>query len=301
MRNKSAYHKTDEMKSFDGKYFYSKKNDFLVSDFLYVISSKCTGVSGRPLTPYLEGKFKVIDITLGSFVLGSESFTHRATLETIVKPSNPIDISDIQEKMGIKVFASRFLNQPKPLLKQDEVEQFNSLLKEVDSTIGVSSTINLSDDIKEILDSDTEREALIMARIGQGKFRKNVNATWGYHKEVCAATLLDMPSILTASHIIPWRECTGENAALRWDGANGLLLCAHLDRLFDRYLISFKQSGNSCSIRYSKTISDDIKAALNLTDDLEVTPNLMTKDDKKRFFVHMEQHYLRFIELEELR
>ena len=129
MRNKCAYHKTDEMKPFDGKYFYSKKNDFLVSDFLYVISSKRTGVSGRLLTPYLEGKFKVVDINLGVFALGSETFTHRVTLETIVKSSKPIDISDIQEKRGIKAFASRFLNQPKPLLNQDEVEQFNSLLQ----------------------------------------------------------------------------------------------------------------------------------------------------------------------------
>ncbi|PMO52714.1 hypothetical protein BCT07_18145 [Vibrio breoganii] len=301
MRNKSAYHKTYEMKPFDGKYFYSKKGGLLVSDYLYVFSSKGSGGSGRTLTPYLEGKFKVIDIVLGDFTLGSTPFSQRATLETIFKPSEPINLCEMQDYMGTRAFASRFLNQPKPLLTQDEVKQFDSLLKEENSSISVITTTNLSDDIKDILDSDTEREALIMARIGQGKFRKSVSTVWGYHREVCAATLIDIPSILTASHIIPWRECTGENAALRWDGTNGILLCAHLDRLFDRYLMSFKKSGNSCSVRYSKTISDNIKIALNLTDELEVVPNLMSKNDKERFFYHMEQHYLRFIENEKHR
>lgn len=298
---KSAYHKTDEMLPFDGKYFYSNKKDFNQSDVIFVISAKRNVHSARTLTPYLEGKFGVIDVDSGNFTFGSEFFTYRSTLKAIHKPGSPIEISDIQHRMGIKAFASRYLNQPKPILESKEVEQFESLLQELKVTSNEGSEAHFSDDLAGILDSDTERQSLIMARIGQGKFRENVRDTWGYHREVCAATLLDMPEMLTASHIIPWRECRGDRAGLRWDGANGILLSAHLDRLFDRYLISFKKSGGSCSIIYSRQISDDVKSALNLTADLEVTPNLMSKEDKQRFFSHMQHHYERFVEFEEFR
>ena len=301
MRNKSAYHKTDEMDSFDGKYFYSKNADFKISDFIYVISATSSGLAGNPKKPYLEGKFQVIDITEGTFSLGHQPFDYKFTLETILRPKNPISLMNIQKKMGNIAFKNRFLNQPKPILKQDEIQIFNSLLEGKGETNDSCSADSFSEDINNILEGDTERAALIMARIGQGKFRRNVKKIWKYDTEICAATLLDMPSMLIASHIIPWRECIGDKAKLRWDGANGILLCTHLDRLFDKYLITFKCSGSSCSIRYSKIISSNAKSILNLTNDLEIAPNRMKEEDRKRFFSHMDQHYLRFTELEESR
>lgn len=80
----------------------------------------------------------------------------------------------------------------------------------------------------------TERLDNRLSRIGQGKFRKNTIATWG-GEERCAVTGVAIREVLTASHIIPWSK----DVVQRKRGCNGILLTAHLDRLFDRHLIGF--------------------------------------------------------------
>lgn len=87
------------------------------------------------------------------------------------------------------------------------------------------------------LDSTTKQQ-IIMARHGQGLFRERV---FGLERS-CRLTNIENPRLLVASHIKPWRVCS--TAAERLDGANGLLLTPHVDRLFDRGLISFGEQGN---------------------------------------------------------
>lgn len=86
------------------------------------------------------------------------------------------------------------------------------------------------------IDSTTKQQ-LTLARKGQGLFRSRVCKI----EKACRLTAIDNPQLLIASHIKPWRTCT--TAAERLDGANGLLLAPHVDRLFDRGLISFQISG----------------------------------------------------------
>ncbi|WP_374419348.1 HNH endonuclease [Chromobacterium sp.] len=85
--------------------------------------------------------------------------------------------------------------------------------------------------------SETTRKALMQARIGQGKFRKDLIGMWGGR---CALTGVENPDLLIASHIVPWSQCGNE---ARLDPENGLLLAAHIDRLFDKGLISFDVNG----------------------------------------------------------
>lgn len=47
---------------------------------------------------------------------------------------------------------------------------------------------------------------------------------------------------LRASHAKPWAECADD--AERLDAFNGFLLVANLDALFDRFLISFDDTGH---------------------------------------------------------
>ena len=84
---------------------------------------------------------------------------------------------------------------------------------------------------------DTERDALIKARVGQGKFRKDLVARWA---GACAVTGLSRPELLRASHIKPW---SGSNNQERLDVHNGLLLSAAYDAAFDARLIGFKPDG----------------------------------------------------------
>src|SRR5256885_16576834 len=56
----------------------------------------------------------------------------------------------------------------------------------------------------------------------------------------CRLTGVSDTRLLVASHIKPWKDSTNQE---RLDGHNGLLLSPHVDRLFDRHLISFTDDG----------------------------------------------------------
>jgi HNH endonuclease len=84
---------------------------------------------------------------------------------------------------------------------------------------------------------DTDRPALVKARVGQGLFRDKLLDRW---ENKCAVTGCTVLQILRASHMKPWRESTNFE---RLDPANGLLLTAHFDALFDKELISFTDDG----------------------------------------------------------
>jgi hypothetical protein len=97
----------------------------------------------------------------------------------------------------------------------------------------VADTITKDEEIP-----DTEREALVMARRGQGKFKRNVQQ----HESRCRVTGVDRLEHLIASHCKPWRDC--ESNEERLDGENGLLLTPSIDHLFDRGFITFENNGD---------------------------------------------------------
>jgi hypothetical protein len=76
----------------------------------------------------------------------------------------------------------------------------------------------------------TEVIATRPMRLVQSFFRRTVLAAYNY---CCAFCGLDLPVLLTASHIVPWSE----NLSLRANPRNGLSLCTLHDRAFDRGLI----------------------------------------------------------------
>ena len=84
---------------------------------------------------------------------------------------------------------------------------------------------------------ETEAREVINARRGQGTFRRNVEQIMNR----CRVTGLEDNRLLIASHIMPWRAC--QTSHERLDGSNGLLLAPHIDRLFDKGLISFERDG----------------------------------------------------------
>lgn len=98
----------------------------------------------------------------------------------------------------------------------------------------------LIDDLNAISErklDPTTKDALISARVGQGRFRKQVLELWG---SCCSVTCSRTLDAIKASHIKPWRTSTDEE---RLDPANGLPLTASLDALFDAGLISFDSAG----------------------------------------------------------
>ncbi len=83
---------------------------------------------------------------------------------------------------------------------------------------------------------ETEKQALVTSRIGQGIFKENV---WTVESS-CRVTGVFNPIHLIGSHIKPWRHSTNKE---RMDGENGLLLTPSIDHLFDKGHISFEDSG----------------------------------------------------------
>jgi hypothetical protein len=83
---------------------------------------------------------------------------------------------------------------------------------------------------------ETERQAVIQARRGQGLFRQRVSVV----ERRCRITGVSNPEHLRASHCKPWRDSSNEE---RLDGENGLLLTPSIDHLFDRGFISFEGLG----------------------------------------------------------
>ena len=80
----------------------------------------------------------------------------------------------------------------------------------------------------------TTREVVIAIRKRQAAFRRAVLQRW---KGRCSVTGLSEPELLVAAHIKPWAL---SNDAERVDPENGLLLDPLHDRLFDKYLITFR-------------------------------------------------------------
>lgn len=114
-------------------------------------------------------------------------------------------------------------------LPQSEVEEMRLLAREL---AGVRKTT---------------REQLVLARLGQGRFRADLLRYWGG----CAVTGSRVREVLRASHIKPWRSA---NRMERLSASNGLLLVANLDALFDAGLVSFDAKGRMLiSERMSKS------------------------------------------------
>ena len=116
-------------------------------------------------------------------------------------------------------------------------------------------------DVTEYLKlSDTEREAIITSRIGQGQFRQSLIKYWSS----CAVTGCRNTRLLRASHIKPWSK---SEVIERLSLFNGLLLSPTLDVCFDSGLISFDDDGN---ILISSELKKKDMDALCITDEMKL-------------------------------
>ena len=77
----------------------------------------------------------------------------------------------------------------------------------------------------------TSKQAVVEVRVGQQFFRSAVLANF---EGRCCVTGIAEPSLLIASHIVPWSD----DAKNRHNPANGLSLSATFDRAFDKGLMT---------------------------------------------------------------
>lgn len=106
----------------------------------------------------------------------------------------------------------------------------------------------------------TEQEQIVISRLGQGNFRRNVIRLWGS----CSVTGLQNVSLLRASHIKPWKDSDNKE---RLTPYNGLLLIPDYDFLFDRGYISFKNNGG---VVVSQRLSPFARKVFDVRDNLQL-------------------------------
>lgn len=154
----------------------------------------------------------------------------------------PIPLSDMEDLL------TPFLNEPQFPLTMDGKGGKQGYLFRINQIVGegILSMCDLSH-IPGIREEErsfevlphieiTSRKRLIDARVGQGHFRKQLIRNW----KSCAVTGTENPTMLTASHIMPWKW---SNNSQRLDPNNGLLLTSAYDRAFDQGLITFDERG----------------------------------------------------------
>ena len=136
--------------------------------------------------------------------------------------------------------------------------------------------------IEQTLDN-TVAEANIKARKGQGVFRRNVEKI----ESCCRVTGLEDKHLLIASHVKPWRTCT--TSVERLDGSNGLLLAPHVDRLFDKGLLSFERDGKPM---VSSTLDDKTLECLGLQDVLDRNVGMFSEEQEYYLSYHRDKVFL---------
>jgi putative restriction endonuclease len=118
----------------------------------------------------------------------------------------------------------------------------------------------IEDQVEAAINNDTtidstEKHELILARRGQGKFRRNVEQI----EQCCRLTGVTDRRFLHASHVKPWRLCKTNHERL--DGYNGLLLTPTFDHLFDKGYMSFSDEG---LILVSARLPEEVRSSLGL-------------------------------------
>ena len=129
---------------------------------------------------------------------------------------------------------------------------------------------------------ETTRQAVVMARRGQGLFKQNVQR----HERECRVTKVDQVEHLRASHCKPWRD---SNNAERLDGENGLLLTPDVDHLFDRGFISFEDNGR---VLISPVAHRDSIRKMGLEEALDRNVGGFTSCQKSYLAFHRESVFL---------
>ena len=156
-----------------------------------------------------------------------------------------------------------------------ENEKINKIIK--------NKKISFSDPGEELA---TQRIQQVLARVGQGKYRDDMLNLWD---KACSVTGCTIKESLVASHAKPWRDC---KPAEKINARNGLLLAAHLDALFDKFLITFDEDWK---IKIAPHLESECKR-IGITPEMMVKYEKLKKQDQAEVQNFLKEHRRRFNE-----
>lgn len=126
---------------------------------------------------------------------------------------------------------------------------------------------------------ETERQAILNSRIGQGIFRTKLIEYWGK----CAVSGASCIALLRASHIKPWKSSTN---AERLNPFNGFLLAPNIDAAFDSGLVTFDKQGR---IVLSRRMSGATAYQLHISNKMRIDSKLLANEHHV-FLDHHREH-----------
>ncbi len=182
------------------------------------------------------------------------------------------------------------LRRPSEFTMIDSIK-VSDIYEAIREAIDDSNSYIISDIIKEVVNETSYAsvyEAIVKCRIGQDRYRSGLIKLYNGK---CSVTGYGDPQLLIASHIKPWSHCGTSQE--KTDVYNGLLLLPNIDKLFDKYLITFD------SVDGHIVIADSVvnKETLGIRDDMKIT--VYDKSRKyleyhnRELFVDREKYYKR--------
>ena len=156
---------------------------------------------------------------------------------------------------------------------------YSNALKQYRNFLASNNGVLLDTKYEQFIDSnvsETDRIALINARVGQGIFRENILMKYN---GTCIVTGIDDKRLLLASHVRPWSVSSNSQ---RLSSENGLLLSPLYDKLFDVGLITFDSTSRMV---FAKELSRNSIDRLHINE--RQTYNLFFSDELMR---NMEYH-----------
>ncbi len=177
-----------------------------------------------------------------------------------------------------KFYSSANIPQEDELVR--DLKHMLSIYSELVATKNLTSiSQEEKDEVEEINNSKrtpTQKQRLIDARLGQGKFRRDVVSI----EKNCRITGTSDIAFLIASHIKPWSK---SNDIEKLDGNNGLLLSPHVDKLFDKGFISFSNNGDIL-------IKDEAKGVFKSWNLQDTNVGSFNKKQQEYLAYHRNQH-----------
>lgn len=127
----------------------------------------------------------------------------------------------------------------------------------------------------------TEKETIILARVGQGSYRKKLLE----ESCICPFTYIDDEHLLIASHIKPWKKSTNKE---KKDPKNGFVLSPTYDKLFDRGYISFNEDK---SLIISPWLSEYNREKLGIEEGM-IIESLPTIDERRARYLEYHRQFV---------
>ena len=206
---------------------------------------------------WLSANSKLSENSIGKYIGGFRVISREMLAAGIIsKPLEEMNLTELDQAYACIFSWPSFIEKNKR-----GNHMYSNALKHYRCYFGTctDSQVPVIEDLK-LIESDgrideTEREALVKARVGQGIFREEL---MGKYNGKCIITGISIPQLLIASHVKPWAVSNNKERLSR---DNGLLLSATYDKLFDNGLISFKPNGE---ILISSVVKDESRRMLGI-------------------------------------